>query len=100
MLAIFDDLDTILLMIPLQILMIGLRWQMFAIIAVVTPFVGRRLALAGDVERTSGLETIFGAGYVVCALTQLVHIVTARLLRPGKQHPHRSPAPRRSSSAC
>ena len=35
-LAIFDDLDTILLMIPLQILMIGLRWQMFAIIAVVT----------------------------------------------------------------
>ena len=34
-LAIFDDLDTILLMIPLQILMIGLRWQMFAIIAIV-----------------------------------------------------------------
>ena len=30
-LAIFDDLDTILLMIPLQILMIGLRWQMFVI---------------------------------------------------------------------
>ncbi|MEG2332708.1 MAG: sodium:proton antiporter, partial [Bacteroides sp.] len=26
-LAIFDDLDTILLMIPLQIMMIGLRWQ-------------------------------------------------------------------------
>ena len=34
-LAIFDDLDTILLMIPLQILMIGLRWQMFAIVAIV-----------------------------------------------------------------
>ena len=27
-LAIFDDLDTILLMIPLQIMMIGLRWQL------------------------------------------------------------------------
>lgn len=34
-LAIFDDLDTILLMIPLQILMIGLRWQMFVILGVV-----------------------------------------------------------------
>lgn len=34
-LAIFDDLDTILLMIPLQIMMIGLRWQMFVILAVV-----------------------------------------------------------------
>ena len=27
-LAIFDDLDTILLMIPLQIMMVGLRWQL------------------------------------------------------------------------
>ncbi|MDD2327559.1 MAG: sodium:proton antiporter [bacterium] len=33
-LAIFDDLDTILLMIPLQILMIGMRWQMFVILVV------------------------------------------------------------------
>lgn len=31
-LAIFDDLDTILLMIPLQILMIGLKWQLFVIL--------------------------------------------------------------------
>ena len=34
-LAIFDDLDTILLMIPLQIMMIGLRWQLGVIILVV-----------------------------------------------------------------
>ncbi len=34
-LAIFDDLDTILLMIPLQILMIGFKWQLFVIILVV-----------------------------------------------------------------
>ncbi|MFR9621070.1 MAG: sodium:proton antiporter [Rikenellaceae bacterium] len=34
-LAIFDDLDTILLMIPLQIMMIGLKWQMGAVLAVV-----------------------------------------------------------------
>lgn len=33
-LVIFDDLDTILLMIPLQILMIGMRWQMFVILVV------------------------------------------------------------------
>ncbi|MEA5130014.1 MAG: sodium:proton antiporter [Proteiniphilum sp.] len=41
-LAIFDDLDTILLMIPLQILMIGMRWQMFVIlvVAVVLIWVG------------------------------------------------------------
>lgn len=34
-LAIFDDLDTILLMIPLQIAMIGMQWQMGVILATV-----------------------------------------------------------------
>ena len=34
-LAIFDDLDTILLMIPLQVAMIGLHWQMGVILFVV-----------------------------------------------------------------
>jgi Kef-type K+ transport system membrane component KefB len=34
-LAIFDDLDTILLMIPLQIAMIGMQWQMGVILIVV-----------------------------------------------------------------
>lgn len=34
-LAIFDDLDTILLMIPLQVFMIGLRWQLGVVVLVV-----------------------------------------------------------------
>lgn len=32
-LAIFDDLDTILLMIPLKMLMVGMRWQLWTIVA-------------------------------------------------------------------
>jgi len=32
-LAIFDDLDTILLMIPLKIMLVGLRWQLAGIVA-------------------------------------------------------------------
>lgn len=35
-LAVFDDLDTILLMIPLQIMMVGLKWEMLIILIVVT----------------------------------------------------------------
>ena len=34
-LAIFDDLDTILLMIPLQVLMIGMKWQLGVIVVFV-----------------------------------------------------------------
>jgi hypothetical protein len=33
-LAIFDDLDTILLMIPLQMMLVGFRWQLLAVVAV------------------------------------------------------------------
>lgn len=35
-LAVFDDLDTILLMIPLQIMMVGLKFEMLAILVIVT----------------------------------------------------------------
>jgi Kef-type K+ transport system membrane component KefB len=41
-LAIFDDLDTILLMIPLKIMMVGFKWQLGAIVLVI----GALLALA------------------------------------------------------
>lgn len=41
-LAIFDDLDTILLMIPLKMLMLGVRWQLLAIVV----FIGVLLWLA------------------------------------------------------
>ncbi len=34
-LAIFDDLDTIILMIPLQIMMIGMQWQLFVVVFIV-----------------------------------------------------------------
>lgn len=33
-LAIFDDLDTILLMSPLQMMLVGFRWQLMAVVAV------------------------------------------------------------------
>lgn len=35
-LAIFDDLDTVLLMIPLKVLMVGIVWQLGGILAIVT----------------------------------------------------------------
>jgi len=34
-LAIFDDLDTILLMIPLKMMMVGLRWQLLVMVMVI-----------------------------------------------------------------
>lgn len=81
-LAIFDDLDTILLMIPLQILMIGLKWQMGAIVAIVVVLlaVGWRWQARWNVRQD--WKTILALAVVVCALTQAVHIATAKLYGP------------------
>ncbi|MBN1606018.1 MAG: sodium:proton antiporter [Polyangiaceae bacterium] len=46
-LAIFDDLDTVLLMIPLKMLIVGLRWQM----AVIVVIMGGQLWLAWKLFR-------------------------------------------------
>ena len=75
-LAIFDDLDTILLMIPLQILMIGLRWQMFAIVAIVVVLLAVGWRWQGTWDVRQDWKRILGLSVVVCALTQAVYLAT------------------------
>ena len=73
---------TILLMIPLQILMIGLKWQMFAIVGVVVVLLiaGWRWQARWNVRQD--WKRILGLSAVVCALTQALYIVTARWYGP------------------
>lgn len=75
-LAIFDDLDTILLMIPLQVLMIGLKWQMGLLLAavVVLLYVGWRWQ--GRWNARQEWPAILGWAVVVCGATQLVYVLT------------------------
>lgn len=81
-LAIFDDLDTILLMIPLQILMIGLKWQMFTIVGVVVVLlaVGWRWQATWNVRQD--WKRILGLSVVVCAVTQGLYLATAHWYGP------------------
>jgi len=78
-LAIFDDLDTILLMIPLQILMIGLRWQMFAVVGIVAVLltIGWRRQATWDGRQD--WRAILSYAVAVFAATQLVYLVTKHL---------------------
>ena len=75
-LAIFDDLDTILLMIPLQIAMIGMQWQMGVILVVVVLllWIGWKKMSAYDLrcDWKSLLvysSIVYGATYVIYILT-------------------------------
>jgi hypothetical protein len=75
-LAIFDDLDTILLMIPLQIAMIGMQWQMGVILLVVVMllwFGWKKMStysLRADWMSLLLYSTlVYGATYIVYVLT-------------------------------
>ncbi|MEG2365289.1 MAG: sodium:proton antiporter [Alistipes sp.] len=78
-LAIFDDLDTILLMIPLQIMMIGLRWQMIAVITIVVLLliVGWRKLSTYDIRQD--WRAILGYAVVVFGLTQTLYMWSKHL---------------------
>lgn len=78
-LAIFDDLDTILLMIPLQVLMIGLKWQL----GVVVVFVFLCLLLAwkklDSYKMNQSWPAILGYSTMLVCIFQGVYVVTKEL---------------------
>ena len=81
-LAIFDDLDTILLMIPLQILMIGLKWQMFAIVAVVAALLAAGWRWQASWNVRQDWKRILALSVAVCAVTQGIYLATAHWYGP------------------
>ena len=81
-LAIFDDLDTILLMIPLQILMIGLKWQMFAIVAVVAALLAAGWRWQASWNVRQDWKRILALSVAVCSVTQGIYLATAHWYGP------------------
>lgn len=79
-LAIFDDLDTILLMIPLQILMIGFKWQLFVIVLVVCVLliIGWRKLSAVSIPQSWKAVLLYSVGLV--AVVESVYVLTKSLM--------------------
>ena len=75
-LAIFDDLDTILLMIPLQIMMVGLRWQLGVIILIVMVRLMRGWKKMGTYNMRQDWKAILLYAIVTLAITQGVYLVS------------------------
>lgn len=75
-LAIFDDLDTILLMIPLQIAMIGLHWQMGVILFVVVGllYFGWKKMSAYKMRQEWWAIMIYAI--IVFGLTHIIYVTT------------------------
>lgn len=75
-LAIFDDLDTILLMIPLQILMMGLKWQMFVVVAIVVILLVFGWKKMGSYNMRQDWKSVLVYAIAVFAVTQIVYYVS------------------------
>ena len=78
-LAIFDDLDTILLMIPLQIMMIGLRWQLLVIILIVFLLLSLGWKQLGRYNWRQDWKAILLSSIVVFICTQSLYLISKHL---------------------
>lgn len=75
-LAIFDDLDTILLMIPLQIMMIGMKWQLGVIIIIVFVLLTIGWKCLSRFNMPQNWKAILIYSAIVFGLTQAIYIVS------------------------
>lgn len=78
-LAIFDDLDTILLMIPLQIMMIGMRWQLIVVIFIVFLLLSLGWKQLGKYNWRQDWKAIMGYSVLVFVATQAVYYFSKQL---------------------
>lgn len=78
-LAIFDDLDTILLMIPLQIMMIGPRWQLLVIILIVFLLLSFGWKKLSKYNMRQDWKAILFYSVLVFAATQSLYLITKNL---------------------
>lgn len=78
-LAIFDDLDTILLMIPLQIMMIGLRWQLIVIVLVVFLLLSVGWKQLGKYNWRQDWMAILLYSALIFVLTQALYMISKGL---------------------
>lgn len=78
-LAIFDDLDTILLMIPLQIMMVGLRWQLIVIVLIVFLLLAFGWRKLSKYNWRQDWKAIIFYSALVFGVTQLIYVVSHNL---------------------
>lgn len=81
-LAIFDDLDTILLMIPLQVFMIGMKWQMAVILTVVIFLLVFGWKQMGRYDMRQDWKAILGYSVIVIVFTQGIYHISEYFLGP------------------
>jgi Kef-type K+ transport system membrane component KefB len=72
-LAIFDDLDTILLMIPLKIMMVGFKWQLMVIVILIVLMLWMAWRYLNAVKLPTGWVATLTYAAVITAVSDVVY---------------------------
>lgn len=72
-LAIFDDLDTVLLMVPLKMLMVGIAWQLGFIVVVMAALLAVAYVFLHRVRIPVTWPWVFAYSVVIAAISELVY---------------------------
>lgn len=78
-LAIFDDLDTILLMIPLQILMIGMKWQLGVVVLFVFLCLYFGWTKLDSIKMNQSWPSLLGYSTILVFIFQGLYVITSEL---------------------
>lgn len=78
-LAIFDDLDTVLLMIPLKMAMVGFRWQLAVIVVVMVVMlaIGYRYLHAWKIP--GSWKAVLGYSVIMVIIVEIVHHLSMKV---------------------
>jgi len=72
-LAIFDDLDTILLMIPLKIMMVGFKWQLMAIVVLIVIMLMLAWRYLNTVRLPTGWVATLSYAAVITGVSEVIY---------------------------
>lgn len=75
-LAIFDDLDTVLFMIPLTAIMVGFRWQLGAVLAITALLLFLGFRYYRKLNLPSSWQWVLGYAVLITAIGEVVYLLT------------------------
>lgn len=75
-LAIFDDLDTVLFMIPLNMLMVGFVWQLGGVLAALAVMIAAGLRYYRQLDWPTSWPWITLYAFVITAVSELIYALT------------------------
>lgn len=79
-LAIFDDLDTILLMIPLQMLMIGFKWELIIIVFIIVVLLAFGWRKLGKYNFDQNWSSVLLYSILIVAAIELIYFGSKKIL--------------------